>query len=73
MPTKSNLPMNPLIQRLLRAEAIVKEVKALRLSQKEYFTYKEASMLRRCKLQEVKIDEMIRDYEQGTTQSLLGE
>lgn len=49
-------------EKLTKADAIIKEVKNLRQMQKEYFKYRDAETLNKCKIQEKKIDQMIEDY-----------
>lgn len=50
-------------QKLLKAESIIQETKSLRKLQKEYFRTRDYEVLNKAKIQERKVDDMIKNYE----------
>lgn len=48
--------------KLIRADRIIIETRQLRLMQQEYFRYRDHHQLKKCKLQEKKVDEMIESW-----------
>lgn len=48
--------------KLKKAELLIKEFKALRILQKEYFKTRDLQILNQCKLQEKKTDQLLEEY-----------
>jgi len=49
-------------QKLDQANIIIKEFQGLRDSQKEYFRTRDFKVLEKCKVQEKKVDALIKEY-----------
>ena len=56
--------------RLLEADAIIRETRQLRLMQTEYFRFRDYDQLKKCKIQEKKLDGMIDNYDKGNQRKL---
>lgn len=68
--------MDSIQQQLERCNRIIKEVEVMRVLQTKYFrasSIEKGTILKQCKLQEKKVDDMLADHKRGTTQSLLGD
>lgn len=62
--------MQTLNQKLNQANIIIKEFQVLRDLQKEYFRTRDFKVLDKCKLQEKKVDTLIKEYNDLKTPTL---